>query len=222
VRVVGSRTDEAPSGPVQTFFAGILGVNECEMMASATAAVDGNVRGMRVGLSPFAVPEERIVPPGQEMTFYPAGDAEDGKGKGKGGDSVAAGNWGLLDLDGGSNNTPDLREWILSGYSGEFDLGVDGYLWVDGTPGFRATLDDEINQRIGDELVMVIYDEINGTGAYVSYRCVGFLLSTVVSCDLKGNDAHTTCRVERVRNTAGLIVGGDKESPNLRRVRLAE
>lgn len=72
VRVVGYRSDDAPGGPVDTFFAGILGVGEYEVGASAGVAIDDRVRGVKVGLSPFAVPEEKLVPPGQEMTSIPA------------------------------------------------------------------------------------------------------------------------------------------------------
>jgi hypothetical protein len=219
VRVVGHRADDAPGGPVDTVFASVLGVQDCDVQARAGVAIEGNVRGVRIGLSPFAVPEEKLVPPGQEMTFYPAGDDES-KGKGEG--QTAAGNWGLLDLNGGSNGVPDLRNWILCGYDGEFDLGEDGYLWVDGNPGFKATLESEINQRIGDQLIMVIYNDVTGNGANCQYRCVGFLLSTIISCDLNGNDAHATCRVDEVSNVADLIFGGSYESPNIRRVRLAE
>jgi hypothetical protein len=221
VRVVGYRSDDAPSGPVDTVFASVLGVQECDVKALAGVAVEGDVRGVRVGLSPFAVPEDRIVPPGEHMTFYPAGDDE-AESHGRGHGQTAEGNWGLLDLDRGSNGVPDLRDWILNGYNGEFDLGEDGYLWVDGNPGFRAALQSEISARIGDQLIMVVYDEVTGNGANCQYHCIGFLLSTITSCDLTGNDAHATCRVDQVSNVPNLIFGGSYESPNIRRVRLAE
>ena len=148
------------------------------------------------------------------MTFYPADD--DGKGE----DKSAPGNWGLLDLGGGGNGTPELREWILYGYDSPIVLGPEGYVGIYGGTGFRAALQSDIQERIGDQLIMIIYDDVTGTGANTQYRCIGFLFATIISCELNGNNAHATCRIDGVSTVHDLVIGGDFESPNIRKVQI--
>jgi len=222
VRVVAARNGDSPGGPLSFVFAPLLGINNTDIQGSATAQVATHIRGVLHGLSPFAVPESRLVPPGQEMTFYPAGD-DDSPGNGKGQDKVAPGNWGLLNLDGGNHATPELREWILYGYDRPLVLGEDGHLWIDGTPGFRCTLRQEIEERMGEVMPMVIYDEVTGQGSNAVYRCVGFLYATITSCDLTGGPgAHVTCRVEEVTSAHEVVTGGGMASPNMLKIQLVD
>jgi len=217
VRAVTTRNEQAPGGSVALTFAALLGIRSCDVAASAVCEVTGNIRGVRGNVSPFAVPEDRIPGLGETMVFYPA---EGGGGHGHGSETVVAGNWGLLNLDGGSCNTPELRDWILYGYDGEIIVDEEGYIWFDGTPGFRTTLENEVNQRIGDQLIMVIYDQVTGTGSNANYRVVGFLVATVLECDLNGPDARMTCRVEGLISVHDVIVGGTYTSPNMRKFQL--
>lgn len=217
VRATAFRNGDAPGKELPFCFAPLLGINSCEVASAGASAIATNIRGVRAGVTPFAVAEECLVAPGEVMDIYPAGDDE-GPGKGKG--QVAPGNWGLLNLDGGSCGTPELRDWILNGYDGEMIIGEGGHLWMDGTPGFRATLEDEICQRIGDPLIMVIYDEVTGQGANADYRCVGFVCVTILECDLTGQDSHVTCRVEEVCDLHDLVVGGSYSSPNMTKISL--
>ncbi len=215
VRVVTDRNEDAPGGPLELFFASLIGINSCDMAASAICETNSYILSVIANLSPFAVPEDSIPGIYETMTFYPAGN-----GNGNGGDQTAAGNWGLLDLNGGANSTVELRDWILNGYDGEFSIGPDGYVWIDGDTGFRATLETEIRSRIGDQLVMIVYDQVTGNGANTQYRCIGFLLTTILDCELNGNDKFATCRVEVVASLHGLVTGGTNESANIRKVQL--
>ncbi len=221
VSVSAARDDDSAAGPVQTAFAALLGVAECDLYSGASAQVAGSVRGVRGGLSPFAVHEEDLAPIGEEMTFYPGGEGG-GPGQGLGDDQTAPGNFGLLNLDGGACGVPELRDWILYGYDGEIVIGEDGYLWMDGTPGFRATLQSEMNQVIGQELIMVIFDQVTGTGSNANYRCVGFLVATILEAQLTGPNAHATCRVEGFRTRHDLVLGGSYSSPNIRKIQLVD
>ena len=60
------------------------------------------------------MPEDRIPAINQEFAFYPGN--ENGNSNGHGGEQTAAGNWGLLNLDGGSNTISELIDWIENGY----------------------------------------------------------------------------------------------------------
>jgi len=220
VRAQATRGPGAPGGSLPLSFGPLLGVRSSQVDSAATARVTSSIRGILWGLSPFAVPESNLVPPGEEMEFYPAGD-DDSPGKGKGNDKVAAGNWGLLNLDGGNHATPELRDWILYGYDGPLVIDEEGYLWIEGTPGFRCTLGQEITERIGDPMTMVIYDEVTGQGANAEYRCIGFLRATITECNLTGGpNAYAKCRVDAVCGIHGAVLGGSYSSPNLRKIEL--
>ena len=78
----------------------------------------------------------------------------------------------------------------------------------------------EIQERIGDVLIMAVYDEVDGNGSNAQYRCIGFVFATILSCELNGGDAHATCRVEQVTTVHDLMTGGAFASPNMRKVQL--
>jgi hypothetical protein len=212
------RNPDAPDGELNLFFAPLAGVDACSVTTSACAQTTDRICGVLTGLRPFAIPEEKVAAPGEEIVFYPAGE---GGGPGKGEDKVAPGNWGLLNLNGGSCGTPELRDWILNGYSTAFTIDPDvGHVWIDGTPGFRATVESEVQQIIGQCVFMVIFDEVTGSGSNADYRCVGFLRATVTGCDLHGPDAHMSCDVAGVESVHDLVTGGSNESPNVRKIQL--
>ena len=224
VRSTVFRNEAAPGGPLPMLFASIIGISACEMSGTATCEVNPSIIGIVGNLSPFAVPEDRIPDPGEEMVFYPGGepdpDAPGGSGSAPGQTMVVAGNWGLLNLDGGANTTNELRDWILNGFDGEFFIDPQGFSWVDGTPGFRVAIGNSVEERIGDQLAMVIYDEVLDQGSNAAYRCVGFVLATVTEVDLTGTNQHLTARIDRVAGIHDIVTGGTYTSPNLRKVQL--
>ena len=223
IRVVTDRSEDAPGGPLDLFFASLIGISSCDMEASAICETNSFIQSIVANLSPFAVPEAGIPGIGETMTFYPAGEGNGNNGNnGNSGGQTSSGNWGLLDLNGGSNSTTELRGWILNGYDGEFSIGPDGYVWLEGDTGFRATLETEIRSRIGDQLIMLIYDQVTGQGSNTQYRCIGFLLATILDCELNGNNKFATCRVDAVASWHWLVTGGNTESANLRKVQLVK
>ena len=214
-----SRDPSAPAGPIGFSFGPLLGMDSCNVSGRAVAQATANIRGVLVGLSPFAVPKERLVPPGQNMVFYPAdGAAYDGLGD----VSVAPGCWGLLNLDGGDLSTPELVEWITNGYGETFEISDDGYIWIGGTSGFRAALQQPTRARIGDAMVMVVYDQVVGNGSNASFRCVGFMRGTILEVKFTGGNAHVTCRVEQTGLLHDLVSGGDHASPNILKIQLLD
>ncbi|MHC4481269.1 MAG: pilus assembly protein TadG-related protein [Planctomycetota bacterium] len=208
-RVTASRDGEAPGGPLALSFSSLLGLDACDVLANGTAEAAADVRGILSGLRPFAIHEDDVVAPGQYMTFY-----DDGL--------LAPGLFGLLNLDGGSCGTPELRVWILNGYDGEIIIGEDGYVWIDGTPGFRSALKSQLGQIIGDPVTMVIYDQITGQGSNGDFRCVGFLMAHITDFKLTGNNKYIECQVEGTTGVHDVVMGGSYQSPNMRKVQLVD
>ena len=221
VKAAGARDEDAPGGPLALVFARVLGVNSCDVRAEAAAETGGRVTAVLRGLAPFAVPKDRVPPIGQEFAFYP------GNGGGSGGhgeEQTEAGNWGLLDLDGGSNSTPDLIDWIENGYPGKVSIDADmGYTWIDGTPGWRAALEDVLQERIGEPLLVCVYDEVTESGSNAEYRCIGFLRLILTYADLTGQNAEVRGRVAGLLTMHDVEVSTDGwESPNIRKLQLIQ
>jgi hypothetical protein len=207
VHVRALRNSSAPGGALSLSFARLLGMRSCNVAAAGTCEASGFIRGFLGGLRPFAVYEGNIAAIGQMMTFY-----EHAK--------VEPGNFGLLDLNGGANGTPDLAQWIGYGYDGEVTLSEDGYLWIDGDPGFRAALKNDIQAVWGEEIYIVVYDQVTGSGSNAHFRCIGFLGIVITSSDLTGKTKYITCRVTGMKSVHDVITGGSWSSPNLRKVQL--
>ncbi len=219
VRCRSFRNPDAPGGPLNLAFAHLLGVDSASPAARSTSQVASSIYGVLSGLRPFAIPQDALVPPGQQMNFYPAG----GGGPGHGQAMVAPGCWGLLNLDGGACGTPELRDWIRNGYDEPVIIDpAAGHRWFDGTPGFRAALQQAVNDIIGETSYMVIYDQVTGQGSNGQFRCVGFLRATVTSCQMTGGNPHMTCRVEEVEDLHDILAGQGHQSPNVRKIQIVD
>jgi len=186
VQVATFRNEEAPGGPLAMFFAPIVGIDTQELTTSASCQVATGIRTIRGGLSPFAVFHEDIMPLGELMVIY-----DD--------DKVAPGNCGLLNLDGGANGTDELEEWILNGYDGTVEIDPDlGYLWIEGTPGVRSALKSALEERIGDIILVCVYDQVVEQGSNANYRIIKFVAVTLTDVRLTGKNKHVDGRVERI------------------------
>lgn len=81
-----------------------------------------------------------------------------------GGDPIA-GNWGILDFDGGSNSQNDIKDWTENGYEGPPDVSIGD--WIQGTPGsYSTSLSSELAHLRDnvDEFVLPIFSEYNDLG----------------------------------------------------------
>lgn len=221
VRARASRRADAPGGALPLVFAGFFTFRSADVTAAATAEVSDKIVGVSAGLGPFAVPKHRIPDLGEEMTFYPADpDAYD---EGNGADKVAPGCWGLLNLDGGALSTTEIIDWVLNGYDEPLELDPeDGYTWVSGTSGFRASLQKPLISIIGEPMIVLVYDELVGGGSNASFRCVGFMLLTITGCKLVGGDPYVTGRVDVVDSLHDLKTGDGNPSINIRKIQLID
>jgi len=209
VKVTTTRNQNAPGGCVTLSFARLLGIRTCDVAALAACEATSQIGGFLGGLRPFAVDRHCLAPIGQVITFY---DQE----------KVAPGNFGLLDLNGGANSTPELARWIHYGYDGEVTVGAGGYCWISGDPGWRAALKDDIQAIWGEEIFVPVYDEVIDNGGNASYRIVGFAGITITDSNLTAKTKYIKCRVTEMRSVHDVIVGGSWSSPNLCKVYLAD
>ncbi|MGD2174712.1 MAG: pilus assembly protein TadG-related protein [Candidatus Brocadiaceae bacterium] len=221
VQATSFRNDDAPGGQLPLFFGPLMGINACEVNASAVTQITFNIWGITKGLRPFAVPRSRVPGIGLEMVFYPADS--DGYDDGLGQDTVVPGCWGLLNLDGGDLGSDELKEWIANGYDAPWRVDPDtGNIWVPGTSGFRATLDKPMNGAIGETFVMILYDDAIGEGSNGTFLCTGFLRATITGCKLVGNDPYISCRIAEIESLHDVLGGNGPGSPNICKVQLVQ
>jgi len=207
VQVTMYRDEGASGGPLALLFAPIMGLNAVDVDAHAVSETALGIRVLRCGLGPFAVDKNIVVAPGQTMKIYWP-------------DLIVPGCFGLLNLDGGSLGTPELEDWILNGYDGEVALGPDGYLWINGTTGWRAALKDEVQQRIGEIMFICIYDQVTGKGSNGNFRVIGFAAVRLTYCDLTGKNPYIDGVVQRIVSVPDCETGGPLY--NLCKVQLVE
>ena len=125
------------------------------------------------------------------------GGTSGGGNSGSGTCGAAAGNWSLLDFDGGNNSQVDTRKWIEKGYEKPLDLTTDPS--IPGNPGLGVNsasteLDVMFSER---DVVLPVYSPLSGNGANATYRITGFL--SVTPCHYRINNqsgpgsANTGC-----------------------------
>ena len=202
------RDANAPAGPVRLFFAPLMGVDTLSVTGQAECETDTKVMTVNSDLSPFAVYEGDIVPAGQTMTFYEH-------------EQVVPGCYGLLDFNGGAHGTPELREWILYGYDGGLTIDPElGYIWVGGDPGFRASLKSALEERLGDPLVVCVYDQVTGQGSNAQFRVTAFLGITLTDFKLTGNNKYIRALVMGMYRIFDAQTGNVGNSPNVYKIQL--
>jgi hypothetical protein len=96
-------------------------------------------------------------------------------------EKVGPGAFHLLNLDGSKGGTGGKidEEWILRGYDGYMPLGR-----YNSDPG-NAVNDNKFRNslqiRYGDELLFPVYDDLDGSGATLGYRVIGWVGFVVTS-----------------------------------------
>lgn len=219
------RNDQAAEGPLQLFFAPAIGVDTANVSATAVAQASSSITRVRRHLLPFAVWDDALLPEGVEMIFYPGGGGPtQPAGTDTGSGFIVPGCFGLLDFNGGSNDTPDLIDWITNGYDGAF--GVDpatGKVLIDGDTGFRTALEKAIKQQIGKEITICVYDDVWGSGGNATFQVVGFLSMKLTAVDLKGKSPYVKGMVGPLIQVSDVDIGNSGiPSPNITKVVLVQ
>lgn len=155
-----------------SFLGGLFGVTKVPVAQQARAIVAPV--GGAVGLRPFAICRvfAEAIQNAPSTTFVvPITNADTGCGS-------ASGNWAMLDFNGGSNPTGDMKSWILNGYDQE--LSVASPLTLAGDPGFNvnaATTEMDAMMTLND-IVLPVYTSVTGSGNNTQYTISGFLAVT--------------------------------------------
>ncbi len=160
-----------------TFFASIFGIEQMNAVAESTAVVE--IAGSAGNLLPMAVYDQEF----QYGETYELFNET----------MEAPGAFGWVDWNGPPHSTPELVYRINHPESsGVWHVGD----WVWSTPGLRPTpcVIHALQQWIGKEVVVPLYDEITGCGCHAKYHISGF--GVFVITDVV---AHCGCHGPRFR-----------------------
>ena len=193
--------------------AGILGQDDVNITAEATAALITDIRGFRtpphgqpIGMLPFALDEQTCV----KML---AGEGDDDYGWDAVDDTVtyhgdgitevnlypqgtgSPGNRGTVDIGSSNNSTRDISRQITGGitaedmahHGGELVLDDDGHLYLNGDTGISAGVKDELAAIIGQPKVIPIFRSVVGNGNNATYTIVDFVGVRILSVRLTGS-----------------------------------
>lgn len=114
-----------------------------------------------------------------------------------GGCGSAAGNWAVLDFNGGSNSNSETRQWVTGGYDGLVTVG-DNVPGNTGIPSSSVGVSDMVNR----DVLIALFDSVTGSGSNASFRISGFVAARVVSVTLSSGSAGRNLTVRFARDTA--------------------
>jgi len=179
-------------------FAKVLGSTNANVESETIAALDRRVVGFDGSLAgvllPFAVHEDKVGNPpsiGLIINIYPNRPNET--------DPFVPGNFGLLDLTGGSGSPgrATIRSWIESGYPGIFELLPSGCTPVEGTPGLDNSLRDSVAMRIGETVLVLVHNGVSGTGSNAVYSVVSLLAVKIVGVFGSGGNLQIIVQISQ-------------------------
>jgi len=168
--------------PAPGFFARLFGVSS--VAVDATAKARSGVAGAARWAAPFGVDERHpLISGGNCPCFNQATDL--------GLQRVGPGAFRVINIDGsqGGTSPPTIASWIQYGYSGYMPID-----WYFSDPGARfnsSTIQDALNTRIGQVILLPIYREVIGSGANAEYHVVGFVGFRITGYTINGSrDAY--------------------------------
>ncbi|HEY8030199.1 MAG TPA: pilus assembly protein TadG-related protein [Gaiellaceae bacterium] len=151
-----------------SFFAGVFSIDHATV--TATASARAGVPNQVQGLAPIAVDKNHpfLTGPG-----CPCFDVDTTLCLGKACTGLPSGAFGMVDLNGGSNGTPELADWIENGYSGYLPLGQ--YQSDPGAKFNAGPVQSALSDRLGTDLLFPVYDGTGGGGAGGYYNVIGWV-----------------------------------------------
>ena len=172
------------SHAVKTSLAGVIGISQITPTSYAVARYQRTLSAG--GLRPWAICDATVLQaeanPG---TTYATGiDTQAGPCN-----SVASGNWGGVDFNGGSNNAGDLASWTMNGYPGAVSI-PDPLLPADPGVSNSSPLGTAFTNLVGKVVLFPSVSRYNGgSGGNATFDAVG--LATVRICGIKyGNTTY--------------------------------
>jgi hypothetical protein len=176
ITVTGSR-------PAPGFFSKVLGVNSVTVHANASARVGGLSAAKWV--IPIVVDEKH---PKLQCNPNPCSGSTElvyqhFKANGS---PNGAGNFGFINLTGGSQGTSDLGNLIENGWDKYMPLG--DYDAITGNMFSSSHIGDNLEDRIGDVLLFPIFRKLTGNGTNAKYQIIGWAGFKLTGLDLHGSN----------------------------------
>jgi Flp pilus assembly protein TadG len=202
------RFDVTVERQVDTLFGALLGRPAPTVTATASAEV--GQAGAAGGLRPLGLCLNHPAVPGAEVPASGGKGGGGGGGGGKkppaevdpnapvkimidsddGGCGSASGNWGVLDLNGGSQSNSETQEWIQFGYQGLVSGNVNGNTGVPSGSFRLDTIVDPSNSDPSRIITVPLYRTIGGSGANATFEVVSFISLTVTDFKLTGSGRY--------------------------------
>jgi hypothetical protein len=82
-------------------------------------------------------------------------------------DLIAQGDRSWLNLDGGNPSDVEMRSWVEDGYAGELFI----HTWFAGSPGAQTPVFNSVSTRIGDFLIIPVFDDLCGSEPSADGAC---------------------------------------------------
>ena len=200
------RRDAQANSPVSLFVAPVLGIQDTDVVATATAVLQ-KATTLRPGndILPFAVPQAMWDNQGETDQWIIYGD---GKLADEYGNEVP-GNWGTVDIGGTDNSTDDLVDQINNGLRQEDldDLYTDGRIPssthidceqpanMQGDSGLSVGIKSAVQDAHGQKRIVPIYDYFD-TSSGLEFHIVRWGVVTVVDSGWTGAK-KTFVRIEK-------------------------
>jgi Putative Flp pilus-assembly TadE/G-like len=176
IQVTGSRS--APG-----FFSKVLGVNSVTVHgnASARAGLPSAVKWV----VPLVVDEKH---PKLQCNPNPCSGSTElvYQHFKKNGQPTGAGNFGFINITGGSSGSSDLGDLIQNGW--DQYMGLGDYDAITGNMFSSTNIGDQLNAKIGDVLLFPIYRKLTGSGTGAQYEIVGWAGFRLTGMDLHGTN----------------------------------
>jgi hypothetical protein len=171
------------SRPAPGFFSKVLGVKSVTVHAAATAragyptqakwvvpiVVDEQHPKLQCNPNPCSGPTQLV------YQHFKQNGSPDGSG-----------NFGFINITGGSQGTSDLGNLIDNGWNQYMSLG--NYDAITGNMFSSSNIGDKLEDRIGDVLLFPIYRKLTGSGTGAKYQIVGWAGFRLTGLDLHGNN----------------------------------
>ncbi|MDP3920549.1 MAG: pilus assembly protein TadG-related protein [Candidatus Omnitrophota bacterium] len=208
--VMARRDENSPSGALPLFFGQILGQGYSNVRAVARAALDNHIVGVKGKnrLIPYSVINFVVDQDldgeydlGSVIDIHPRDDAP--------------GNFGFLDLDYGSNDVPELRQYIEEGYDSDFTIPPGGSVPVPGSPGITGnSLLNSFHIILNEIVFLPVHQSVVYEGDNAIFNVISILGVRIRDVKLNGNPAARYIKAEIVYYASSVLVTDPNAPPN--------
>jgi hypothetical protein len=202
VVVNARKSADSPAGALPLFFAPIFGQDFTDVRATARAVLDPHVVGVtgKNRLIPYSVIDFVVdqnrdgkFDVGSKINIHPRSDAP--------------GNFGFLDLDGGSNDIVELRQYIEEGYDSDFIIPPGGIKPVLGSTGIDGnSLITSFNKILNEVVFLPVHTRVDYEGSNAVYSVIAILAVEIQRVKLTGSHDTRVIEVKIINYASSVLV----------------